>query len=579
MRAGMGVQLAAALRGSMAGGYGRADFKKDLLAGITVGIVALPLSMALAIASGVPPQHGIYTAIFAGGLAAMLGGSRVQITGPTNTFVLLAPIAAQFGLAGLLVATMLAGALQICMGMARFGRMIQFIPSTVTVGFTAGIALVIAVVQVKDFFGLEMATSPTRTIEKGIALVKAMPTMQWQEMVVGSVTLLILIFWKKVTTRIPSPLVAMVVAGLLGYVLERHAGLSIATISDRYEIPQSIPLPHLPWDYHGPDEKAIPMDLAFLQALIPSAFVLAILGSMESLLSAVVADGITGHKHDSDAELVGQGVGNLVAPFFGGFAGSGAIARTAANIGFGAKSPISALIHVVFLVLTLLLFAPVLGMLPMAAMAALLLRVAWVMTDLRHIVYLLRVAPRSDVLVMLSCFGLTVVFDLITAVEVGVVMAALIFTRRMADVSDVRLVSEEIYEHDEETPLPKEVLHYEIAGPMFFGAAEKAMAALRYVRDGVRVVVFDMRAVPVMDVTGLINLQSALDKLGRMKVLVILASVQKQPLHVMAKAKMRKDRDYLSVCSTLRQALEMARSMAVLMAEEPAAAAGKTTTG
>lgn len=577
-RAGVGVRLAAALRASLSGGYGRAEFKRDLLAGITVGIVALPLSMALAIASGVPPQHGIYTAIFAGGLAALLGGSRVQITGPTNTFVLLAPIAAQFGLAGLLVATMLAGALQICMGLARFGRMIQFIPSTVTVGFTAGIALVIAVVQVKDFFGLDMATSPSRVLEKVVALAKAMPTMQWQELLVGSVTLLTLIFWKKVTTRIPSPLVAMLVAGLLGYLLEAHAGLSIATISDRYDIPQSIPLPHLPWDYHGPDEKTIPMDLAFLQALIPSAFVLAILGSMESLLSAVVADGITGHKHDSDAELVGQGVGNLIAPFFGGFAGSGAIARTAANIGFGAVSPISALIHVVFLVVTLLLLAPVLGMLPMAAMAALLLRVAWVMTDLRHILYLLRVAPRSDVLVMLSCFGLTVIFDLITAVEVGVVMAALIFTRRMADVSDVRLVHEEIYEHDE-TPLPKEVLHYEIAGPMFFGAAEKAMAALRYMRDGVRVVVFDMRAVPVMDVTGLINLQSALDKLGRMGVLVILASVQKQPLRVMAKAKLRKDRHYLSVCSTLKQALDTARAMAVLMPEEPKVESGKPVPG
>ena len=560
---GTGLRLAAAMRDTLSGGYRASDLKKDMVAGVTVGIIALPLSMALAIASGVAPQHGIYTAIFAGGLAAALGGSRVNITGPTNTFVLLAPIAAQFGLAGLLVATMLAGLLQICMGLARLGRMIQFIPSTVTAGFTAGIAIVIALVQVKDFLGLDIATSPIRFHERLYAILAALPTFQWQEMMVGTITLLILIYWKKISTRIPSPLVAMLVAGALGYLLNRFALLPITTISDRYTIPNSIPLPQLPWDYHGPDDKTIPMDLAFLQALIPSAFVLAMLGSMESLLSAVVADGVTGRKHDPNAELVGQGVGNVVAPLFGGFAGSGAIARTAANIGFGGRSPIAALTHVGFLIGTLVLFAPVLGMLPMTAMAALLLRVAWTMCDVRHLVYLVRVAPRSDVLVLLSCLGLTVIFDLIIAVEVGVVMAALIFTRRMAEVADIRLVSEEHHTHD--SPLPPEVLHYEIAGPMFFGAAEKAMAALRYVRSGVRVVVLDLRAVPVMDVSGLINLQSALDRLGQMGVMVIFAGVQKQPLRVIAKAKLRKDRHYLQICSTLEQALELARTMALLL--------------
>ncbi len=562
-----GVQLAAALRASLVG-YGRADLKRDIIAGITVGIIALPLSMALAIASGVPPQHGIYTAIFAGGLAALLGGSRVNITGPTNAFVLLAPIAAQFGLAGLLVATMLAGLLQICMGIARFGRMIQFIPSTVTIGFTAGIAVVIAIVQMKDFLGLNIDGSPTRAIERGFAAVAALHTIQWQELTVGMVTLIILIYWKRITTRIPSPLVAMAVAGLLGLALNHFASVPVATIGDRFSIPHSLPWPQLPWNYHGPDDVAIAMDLAFLQALLPSAFVLAILCSMESLLSAVVADGITGNKHDPNAELVGQGVGNLVAPFFGGFAGSGAIARTAASIGFGARSPIAALVHVAFLVATLLLMAPLLDRLPMAAMAALLLRVAWVMCDIRHLFYLLRVAPRSDVLVLVSCFGLTVVFDLIVAVEVGVVMAALIFTRRMAEVADVRLIPEVHPSHHE--PLPPHILHYEIAGPMFFGAAEKAMSALRYVRDDVRVVVLDMRAVPVMDVTGLINLQSTLDKLGRMGILVILAGVQKQPLHVMARAKLRKDRDYVTVSGTLEQALDMARAMSLLMDDQGA---------
>lgn len=563
---GTGFRFAAAVRDTLAAGYRASDLRKDLIAGVTVGIVALPLSMALAIASGVPPQHGIYTAIFAGGLAAALGGSRVNITGPTNTFVLLAPIAAQFGLAGLLVATMLAGLLQICMGLARFGRMIQFIPSTVTAGFTAGIAIVIALVQVKDFLGLDIASSPIRFHERLVSIVGALPSFQWQEAMVGTITLLILIYWKKISTRIPSPLVAMLVAGTLGYALERFAGLNITTISDRYTIPQSIPLPQWPWNYHGPNDAPIPIDLAFFQALIPSAFVLAMLGSMESLLSAVVADGVTGTKHDPNAELVGQGVGNVVAPLFGGFAGSGAIARTAASIGFGGRSPVAALAHVAFLIATLLLLAPTLGMLPMAAMAALLLRVAWTMCDVRHLIYLIRVAPRSDVLVLLSCLSLTVIFDLIIAVEVGVVMAALIFTRRMAEVADVRLVSEEHHTH--ETPLPPEVLHYEIAGPMFFGAAEKAMAALRYVRAGVRVVVLDLRAVPVMDVTGLINLQSALDRLGRMGVMVIFAGVQKQPLRVIANAKLRKDRHYLQVCSTLEQALDLARTMAHLLPGE-----------
>ncbi len=563
---GTGLRIAAAVRDTWAGGYRASDLRKDLMAGVTVGIVALPLSMALAIASGVPPQHGIYTAIFAGGLAAALGGSRVNVTGPTNTFVLLAPIAAQFGLAGLLVATMLAGLLQIGMGLARFGRMIQFIPSTVTAGFTAGIAIVIAVVQVKDFLGLEIAGSPIRFHERLFSIIGALPSFQWHEAMVGVVTLLILIYWKKISTRIPSPLVAMLVAGLLAHLLERFAGLNITTISDRYTIPQSIPLPQWPWNYHGPNDAPIPLDLAFFQALIPSAFVLAMLGSMESLLSAVVADGVTGAKHDPNAELVGQGVGNVVAPLFGGFAGSGAIARTAASIGFGGRSPVAALVHVAFLIATLLLLAPALGLLPMAAMAALLLRVAWTMCDVRHLIYLVRVAPRSDVLVLLSCLSLTVIFDLIIAVEVGVVMAALIFTRRMAEVADIRLVSEAHHTHD--TPLPPEVLHYEIAGPMFFGAAEKAMAALRYVRAGVRVVVLDLRAVPVMDVSGLINLQSALDRLGRMGVMVIFAGVQKQPLRVLAKAKLRKDRHYLQVCSTLQQALDLARTLAHLLPGE-----------
>ncbi|MEX2213397.1 MAG: C4-dicarboxylic acid transporter DauA [Phycisphaeraceae bacterium] len=572
------LKPAAALRESLSSGYTGSDLKSDILAGLVVGIVAVPLSMALAVASGVPPQHGLYTAIVAGGLIALLGGSRVQVSGPTAAFVvILVPVAARFGLAGLALATFMAGMIQITMGLTRMGRLIQYIPYPVTTGFTAGIAVVIATLQLKDFLGLTVEPTGHHFIERVIALFRAVATVSWANLAVGAFALAILVLWPRFNKKIPAPLVALTLAALLAAGIEQafpatDGSTRIATVQSRFAsqgnphgIPQAPPTPGLPWRFHGPDDPPFELSLDTLQALLPAAFAIAILGAIESLLSAVVADGMTGHQHNPDSELLAQGVGNVVGPFFGAIAATGAIARTAANVRFGARSPIAALTHSAFLLVTLLALAPLLGYLPMAGLAALLMRVAWHMSEAKHFVHTLRIAPRSDTFVLLTCFALTVVFDMVIAVGVGVTLAAMLFMRRMADVADTRMATHE--HHALTEPLPPGVLLYEIAGPMFFGAAQKAMSSLLQIGNGVRIIILDLRSVPVMDITGLVNLQSALDRLAKLHVLVILAGVQKQPMQVIAKAHLRKDRHFLSVCGTIEQGIESARTMAMLLDE------------
>jgi SulP family sulfate permease len=565
-----------ALRAALAGGYRAADLRADLVAGVVVGIVALPLSMALAVACGVPPQHGLYTAVIAGAVAALAGGSAVQVTGPTAAFVvLLAPISATYGVAGLLLASGMAGVLLLAMGLARFGRLLEFVPYPVTAGFTAGIAVVIASLQVKDFLGLPLASLPSHFGARLAALAAALPGARWADAVVGAATLALLLLWPRVTRKIPSPLVALVGGALLALALAAFAGAEAATLGDRFTweaggrtgsgVPPLPPVFALPWSLPGPDGAPLGLSFDLLRALLPSALAIAMLGGLESLLSAVVADGMSGRQHDPDGELLGQGLANLVAPFFGGFAATGAIARTATNVRAGARSPVAAVTHALFVLAALVALAPLLAWLPMASLAALLFVVAWNMAEARHFVRVVRTAPRSDVLVLLVCFGLTVVFDMVIAVGVGVVLAALLFMRRMAEVSGVALATQS---HPLVTGLPPNVVVYEVSGPLFFGAAHKAMGALARVASGVDVVLLDLQAVPAIDATGVVNLGSAIDRLAGAGVFVVLGGAQPQPFRAFLRAGWRERRRELAIHRDFGRAVKRARNAAEGRPEE-----------
>jgi SulP family sulfate permease len=567
------LRPAAALREAFAQGYGARDLRRDAMAGLVVGIVALPLSMALAIAAGVPPQHGLYTAIVAGGVSALLGGSRTLVSGPTAAFVaILLPIATRWGLGGLVLASLMAGLILCVLGLARMGRLIRFVPNPVTTGFTAGIAVVIATIQLKDFFGLSPGPLGEHTPERVAGLIEAAGTARWQETVVGVATLALLIFWPRVTKRVPAPFVALAFVAAGAWLVKRWwPDFDVATIGSRFTyladgvpqpgIPRTPPLFMLPWDLPGPGGAPLVLSFDLVRALAPAAFTIATLGAIESLLAAVVADAMAGHTHDPDAELLAQGTGNLLGAFFGGFAATGAIARTAANINAGGRSPVSAIVHALFLLAAVLLLAPLLAHVPMAALAAVLLMVAWKMSDARHFVHVLRIAPKSDVLVLLACFGLTVLIDMVVAVTVGVVLAALLFMRRMAE-----LTGAEVYGGSDPAPhgpLPEGVLLYRIQGPLFFGAAQKAMRALDRTPVHVRAVILDVSAVPTIDVTGLVSLESAIEHLRRQHTAVLLAGLNPQPAHALEKAGLHPGNG-ISVSATVEEALEKAREVVAI---------------
>ncbi len=568
------LPVAAALRKTLVQGYRFEDFRHDAVAGLIVGLVALPLSMALAIASGVAPQQGLYTAIVAGFITALLGGSKVQVSGPTAAFVvLLAPVAEKFGLGGLALASLMAGVLLVIFGLARFGKFIEFIPYPVVTGFTSGIAVVIATLQVRDFLGLTVAHMPDHYIERVGTLVQALPTARLGDCVIGAFTLLVLVWMPRITRRVPAPLIALLAAALLGWLAPRIGPrFDVLTIGDRFPggIPRVPPSFGLPWHLQGPNGAPLSMSMEIVYALAGSAFAIAMLGAIESLLSAVVADAMTGRKHDPDSELFAQGVANVVAPFFGGFAATGAIARTATNIRSGARSPFAAMIHALFVLAAVLLLAPLLSYLPMSALAALLLVVAWNMAELKHVLHVLRIAPRSDVLILLACFGLTVIFDMVVAVSVGVVLAAVLFMQRMAEVTGVRLVGDE---HPAlQIPLPRGVIAYDVAGPLFFGAAQKAMSALQAVHSSAKCVVLNLQAVPVIDATGLVNLESALARLKKSKTLVILAGVQPAPAEVLARAGIVEEPGRLMIRGSFESAVALARAFVAV--QDPAEPVG-----
>ncbi len=518
--------LAAALRERLAQGYTRAALRADLLAGAAVGLVALPLGMALAIAAGAPPEHGLITCVFAGGLTALLGGSRLNVTGPTAAFAaILFPITASHGLGGLMLATMMAGALLIVMGAARLGRMIEFIPYPVTAGFTAGIALVIAVLQVKDLLGLQDVAAAEHTPEKIVALARALPSWRWQELAVGLGTLAGLLAWTRYVRRIPAPLAVLALVTCACAALSAWApGFHVETIGTRFGgIPRGLPGLTLPWQRIGADGAQLGFSFGLLRELLGPAFAIALLAAIESLLCAVVADGMAGTRHDPNAELVGRGVGTLVAPLFGGIAATAAVARPATNVRSGARSPLAAVAHAVFVLLAMLVLAPWLSRLPLAALAGLLLLVAWNMSDARHVARVLREAGRGDRAVLLVCLGLTVAFDMTVAVVAGVLLAFLLFVRRMVDLTGAEMLQPPPSAAAER--LPDGVVVYRVAGPLFFGAAEKAMSTLRRLPRGARMLVLDLESVPTMDYTGFVALDSAVTHLEKLGVRVLLAGV------------------------------------------------------
>jgi sulfate permease, SulP family len=538
--------LAAALRETLREGYSKVDLRHDVLAGVAVGIIAVPLSLALAIASGVAPQQGLYTAFIAGTLIALLGGSRFNVSGPTAAFVvILFPIAQQHGLGGLLIAGVMAGLMQMALGWGRMGQLIQYIPHPVTTGFTAGIAVVIASLQLRDLLGLRdiegSAHFTARLREIGGVLMHT----NAPELALGLATLVTMIVWRRAKLPLPPYLVGAAFAGVLAWLLKTwwpEAG--ITTIADRFHytldgvvhagIP-SIP-PHFswPWLFPGPDGAPLHLSFDLLRALMGPAFAIAMLGSIESLLCAVIADGMTGKKHDPNAELVAQGFGNVVVPFFGGIPATGALARTAASIRAGAKSPLACFVHGLFVLAVMLTLAPLLSWLPMCGLAALLLKVAWNMSERRNFLRIVRVAPRGDVMLLLVCFGLTVLFDMVVAITTGVVLGSLMFMHRMSKVSMVNLIGE----GHPAAPrgLPKDVRFYEIAGPLFFGAAERAMNAMRNHDRNVRAVILDLSPCPTIDASGLVALEELIDDLNDDGIFVALCGAQRNVLGVLRDA-------------------------------------------
>ncbi|MGD8577644.1 MAG: C4-dicarboxylic acid transporter DauA, partial [Thiohalophilus sp.] len=510
--------------------YRLSDLRGDLLSGVTVGIVAVPLAMALAIASGVPPQYGLYTAIVAGLIIALTGGSRFSISGPTAAFVvILLPITHQYGLGGLLLTTVMAGIILIIMGVARMGQLIQFIPYPVTIGFTAGIAVVIASLQIKDFLGLTTGELPQHFLEKMSVLLQSLPTTSWSDLFIGLLTLLILIFWSRLKSRIPGHLVALLIGTLAAWLLTQiWPSFTVATINSQFSfvldgvtregIPNAPPLPLLPWNLQDASGKPIGLTWQLIRELLPSAFTVAMLGAIESLLCAVVADGLTGTRHKPNTELIGQGIGNLIAPFFGSIPATAAIARTATNIRAGGRSPVAAVIHSLVILVIVISLAGLLGYLPMASLAALLLVVAWNMSEARHFVHILRIAPRCDIVVLLTCFSLTVIFDMVIAVSAGLVLASILFIRRISMLTGTELVN--LKEHEHLGDLPEQVAVYDINGALFFGAAEKAISALHHANSNVEIVVLDMSDVPMIDMTGIVALESLLNNLHQQKIAV-----------------------------------------------------------
>lgn len=497
--------------------YNRQQFSKDLMAGIIVGIVALPLAIAFAIASGVSPEKGLFTAVVAGFIISALGGSKVQIGGPTGAFIVVVyGIVQEFGVNGLIIATFMAGVMLVVMGFARLGAVIKFIPHPLIIGFTSGIALIIFSSQVKDFFGLQMGVVPADFMDKWISYAGQLSTINWTSFMIAGITVLIIQLWPRVSHKIPGSLVAILLTTAAAYFLH----FPVETIGSRFgSIPSSLPSPVLP-----------SFDLETVKKLIPAAFTIALLGGIESLLSAVVADGMIGGKHRSNMELVAQGTANIFSSLFGGIPATGAIARTATNVKNGGRTPVAGIIHAITLLLIMLFVGKWAALIPMATLAGILVVVAYNMSEWESFVSVFK-GPRSDVAVLVTTFLLTVLVDLTVAIEIGMVLAVFLFMQKMIKFSDVSSITAQYDENSldidsvDNYQLPKEVEVFEITGPLFFGAAYKFKDAMRFIEKPPKILIIRMRKVPIIDATGIKTLQEVHKESTQKGTKIILSEV------------------------------------------------------
>jgi SulP family sulfate permease len=542
--------------------YSREKFLTDLMAGVIVGIVALPLAIAFGIASGVSPEKGLITAIIGGFIVSFLGGSSVQIGGPTGAFIIIVyGIIQQFGLPGLAVATVLAGLMLVGMGVLRLGSVIKFMPYPIIVGFTSGIALVIFTTQIKDLFGLTMESVPADFISKWIAYGKAITSLNIWSLLVGVLSILVIIYSPKVIKKIPGSLIAIILLTILVYILKNYLGITgIETIGDRFEIDPSLPKP-----------QTVPINLSTINLLLPSAFTIAMLGAIESLLSATVADGITGDRQNSNTELIAQGAANIITPLFGGIPVTGAIARTMTNINNGGRTPMAGIIHAVVLLLILLFLGPLTKHIPMACLAGVLVIVAYNMSEWRTFRSLLK-NPKSDIIVLLVTFFLTVIFDLTIAIETGILLAMVLLVKRLSETSNISVIKDELnMESDAEKTadndkliLPKGVEVYEIEGPFFFGVANKLEGSMQWAginnkRPKIRII--RMRKVPFMDSTGLHNLESLYRMSEKEKIRLILSGVNEKVSTMLDKSGFAGKIGEDNICSNINEALDRAREL------------------
>lgn len=533
--------------------YTREQFIKDIIAGLIVAIIALPLSIALAIASGVNPEQGLYTAIIAGFFISFLGGSRVQIGGPTAAFVVIIyGIIAEHGIPGLIIATLLAGVMLILMGLFHFGDLIKFIPKTITIGFTLGIAIGIVVGQIKDFLGLNMGAVPAEFLTKLVAYSHNLGSISYITLAIGILALLIQIFWPKVSKKIPGSLVAIIITTLLVAIFK----LPVKTIGDLYTIKAGLPSFSMPV-----------LSFSLVREMILPAFTIAMLAAIESLLSAVVSDGMIGSKHKSNAELVGQGVGNILSALFGGIPATGAIARTAANVKNGGRTPVAGMVHALTLLLILLFLMPYASYIPMSCLAAILIIVGYNMSGWRTFVRIIKTAPKSDIAVLIITFLLTLFFDLVIAIEFGMVLAAFLFLKRMSDIAEVRqwtyigsLEDEKLSEDVDLKYVPKNTIVYEVFGALFFGAAN-VFTSFKH-EEGKNVLILRMRNVPVMDISGVEALEEILETCKKRNLTLILSHVNEQPYHAMEKAGFVEKIGAENICENIDASLERAEKLA-----------------
>ncbi|QEH48337.1 C4-dicarboxylic acid transporter DauA [Aggregatibacter actinomycetemcomitans] len=561
----LAVKPFSALKDSFRAGYNSRHLVKDIIAGLTVGIIAIPLSMALAIASGVPPQHGLYTAIVAGIIIALVGGSRFNISGPTAAFVvILYPVTQQFGLSGLLMATLLSGIILVLMALFRLGRLIEYIPLPVTLGFTSGIGIVIATLQIKDFLGLDIAQIPSHYLEKIQVILTALPSINRADTAVGVVTLFVLTQWHKLRLPIPGHLPAVIIATLLSLGLT-HFGFSVVTIGSQFQytlsdgstgfgIPSVLPEFALPWNIPDAQGNLINWNFDTIQSLLPAAFSMAVLGAIESLLCAVVLDNMTDTKHHSNNELLAQGLGNIASPFFGGITATAAIARSAVNVKSGAVSPLSGVVHALLVLFALLFFAPALSYLPLSSMAALLLVVAWHMADLPQIIQLIRRSGRNEITVLLVCLVLTVLFDMVIAISVGVLLASLLFIRTIAEMT--KSISIAVPEDLDD------VLIYRISGPLFFAAADNLFADLHdktvHTDHEIKHIVLQCDAVTVLDTGGIHALTRFVQHMLPHQQLY-MCNMQFQPLRTVVKSSSLPEIKKINFATDLPEALNKIR--------------------